>query len=239
MLFKLQHNSFLLVEHAYDVTPDGQRFIVMKPVEPPPTQINVVTGWMDELRQRVPWQARGEGRGDGRSGSSSVVPGNQRALDSPVETLVRAVGRPSWPNASDIRFRYFFPPSLPSRSLRWKRPASEPVWQPSRRASVRLGPCEHRPTFRSALDRRGGHLIGSGVSHGVGARGLLPLASPNTPSSARRRPCAGRGTSRCVCETQVWARLMVQSRRCGSKARSRSPGLETLAGGPGAPHQLL
>ena len=42
-LFKLQHNAFLLVEHAYDVTPDGQRFIVMKPVEPPPTQINVVT----------------------------------------------------------------------------------------------------------------------------------------------------------------------------------------------------
>jgi hypothetical protein len=54
MLFKLQHNSFLLVEHAYDVTPDGQRFIVMKPVEPPPTQINVVVGWLEELRQRVP-----------------------------------------------------------------------------------------------------------------------------------------------------------------------------------------
>jgi dipeptidyl aminopeptidase/acylaminoacyl peptidase len=53
-LFRLQHNTFLMVEHAYDVTPDGQRFLVMKPVEPPPTQVNVVLGWREELERLVP-----------------------------------------------------------------------------------------------------------------------------------------------------------------------------------------
>jgi eukaryotic-like serine/threonine-protein kinase len=53
-LFETELNTFLAVNRAYDVTPDGQRFLVMKRVEPPPTQINVVLGWLDELRQRVP-----------------------------------------------------------------------------------------------------------------------------------------------------------------------------------------
>ena len=41
----------------YDVTPDGQRFVMLKPVESEtsaPTQINVVLNWFEELKQRVP-----------------------------------------------------------------------------------------------------------------------------------------------------------------------------------------
>jgi serine/threonine protein kinase/Tol biopolymer transport system component len=43
----------------YDVSPDGQRFLMLKPTEPEqvqaaPTQINVVTNWFEELKRRVP-----------------------------------------------------------------------------------------------------------------------------------------------------------------------------------------
>jgi WD40 repeat protein len=41
----------------YDVSPDGQRFLMLKPVESAvaaPTQINVVLNWFEELKQRVP-----------------------------------------------------------------------------------------------------------------------------------------------------------------------------------------
>jgi serine/threonine-protein kinase len=41
----------------YDVSPDGQRFLMLKPVEsqtPPPTQINVVLNWFDELKKKLP-----------------------------------------------------------------------------------------------------------------------------------------------------------------------------------------
>ena len=41
----------------YDVSPDGQRFLMLKPVESQtsaPTQINVVLNWFEELRRRVP-----------------------------------------------------------------------------------------------------------------------------------------------------------------------------------------
>jgi hypothetical protein len=40
-----------------DVSPDGQRFLMLKPTsaqEAVPTQINVVLNWFEELRQRVP-----------------------------------------------------------------------------------------------------------------------------------------------------------------------------------------
>jgi len=53
-LFRTERNAFLWVEHSYDVTPDGQRFLVMKAVEPRPTQINVVLGWLDELKTLLP-----------------------------------------------------------------------------------------------------------------------------------------------------------------------------------------
>ena len=39
-----------------DIAPDGQRFLMIQPVEPeqPPTQINVVLNWFEELKRRVP-----------------------------------------------------------------------------------------------------------------------------------------------------------------------------------------
>jgi len=41
----------------YDVSPDGQRFLMLKPIEQAqaaPTQINVVLNWFEELKQKVP-----------------------------------------------------------------------------------------------------------------------------------------------------------------------------------------
>ncbi len=41
----------------YDVSPDGQRFLMLKPTEQAqtaPTQINVVLNWFEELKQKVP-----------------------------------------------------------------------------------------------------------------------------------------------------------------------------------------
>jgi Tol biopolymer transport system component len=40
----------------YDVSPDGQRFLMLKPGErdPAPTQINVVANWFEELKRKVP-----------------------------------------------------------------------------------------------------------------------------------------------------------------------------------------
>lgn len=41
----------------YDVSPDGQRFLMLKSTEqaqPAPTQINVVLNWFEELKQKVP-----------------------------------------------------------------------------------------------------------------------------------------------------------------------------------------
>jgi hypothetical protein len=40
----------------YDVTADGQRFVMVNTVteSPKPAQINVVLNWTEELKQRVP-----------------------------------------------------------------------------------------------------------------------------------------------------------------------------------------
>jgi eukaryotic-like serine/threonine-protein kinase len=40
----------------YDVSPDGQRFLMLKPTEQAqaPTQINVVLNWFEELKEKVP-----------------------------------------------------------------------------------------------------------------------------------------------------------------------------------------
>lgn len=38
----------------YDVSSDGQHFLMLKPVDaPPPTQINIVLNWFEELRQKL------------------------------------------------------------------------------------------------------------------------------------------------------------------------------------------
>ena len=40
---------------SYDITPDGERFVMMKKVELEPlTQINVVLNWFEELKRLVP-----------------------------------------------------------------------------------------------------------------------------------------------------------------------------------------
>ena len=41
----------------YDVSPDGERFLMLKPVESQataPTTINIVLNWFEELKARVP-----------------------------------------------------------------------------------------------------------------------------------------------------------------------------------------
>jgi hypothetical protein len=41
----------------YDVSPDGQRFLMLKPAESQttaPTQINVVLNWFEELKKKIP-----------------------------------------------------------------------------------------------------------------------------------------------------------------------------------------
>jgi hypothetical protein len=40
----------------YDVSPDGQRFLMLKSADaaPRPEQINVVLNWFEELKQRAP-----------------------------------------------------------------------------------------------------------------------------------------------------------------------------------------
>jgi hypothetical protein len=44
----------------YDVSPDGQRFLMLKPTEQAqaPEQINVVLNWFEELKRRVPAGAK-------------------------------------------------------------------------------------------------------------------------------------------------------------------------------------
>jgi hypothetical protein len=39
---------------AYDVTPDGQRFLLAKTAGQGPQEINIVLNWFEELKQKVP-----------------------------------------------------------------------------------------------------------------------------------------------------------------------------------------
>jgi Tol biopolymer transport system component len=56
MLFEGQYVPTPLTGPYYDVSPDGQRFLMLKPAEreQAPTQINVVLNWFEELKRRVP-----------------------------------------------------------------------------------------------------------------------------------------------------------------------------------------
>ena len=58
MLFEGQYQSLPTISTPnYDVSPDGQRFLMLKPTEQAqaaPTQINVVLNWFEELKRRVP-----------------------------------------------------------------------------------------------------------------------------------------------------------------------------------------
>jgi Tol biopolymer transport system component len=57
MLFEGRYEPGPVQIDNYDVSPDGQRFLMLKPSEQAqaaPTQINVVLNWFEELRQKVP-----------------------------------------------------------------------------------------------------------------------------------------------------------------------------------------
>jgi eukaryotic-like serine/threonine-protein kinase len=57
VLFERQYVPTPLTSPDYDVSPDGQRFLMLKSIESAgsaPTQINVVLNWFEELKQKVP-----------------------------------------------------------------------------------------------------------------------------------------------------------------------------------------
>jgi Tol biopolymer transport system component len=56
LLFEGQYWTTGLTPIHYDVSPDGQRFLMIKPgaQEASATQINVVLNWFEELKRRVP-----------------------------------------------------------------------------------------------------------------------------------------------------------------------------------------
>jgi hypothetical protein len=56
MLFEGHYEPTLATKANYDVTPDGQRFLMVKANEQniSATQINVVLNWFEELKQKVP-----------------------------------------------------------------------------------------------------------------------------------------------------------------------------------------
>ena len=56
MLFEGRYVPTNVALPYYAVTPDGQRFLMVKDSGPAqaPTQINVVLNWFEELKQKVP-----------------------------------------------------------------------------------------------------------------------------------------------------------------------------------------
>ena len=60
-LFEGQYAASLALLPNYDVTADGQRFLMIKPVKPSQARaqtINVVLNWPEELRRRVSPETR-------------------------------------------------------------------------------------------------------------------------------------------------------------------------------------
>ena len=57
MLFQGPYEKAPIPVSDYDISPDGQRFLMVKSSEQTqaaPTQINVVLNWFEELKQKVP-----------------------------------------------------------------------------------------------------------------------------------------------------------------------------------------
>ena len=57
MLFEARYELSPVQTTNYDVSRDGQRFLMLKPTDQgqtAPTQINVVLTWFEELKRRVP-----------------------------------------------------------------------------------------------------------------------------------------------------------------------------------------
>jgi eukaryotic-like serine/threonine-protein kinase len=61
ILFEGRYERTPATGHNYDVSPDGQRFLMLEPSEQEvaaPTQINVVLNWCEELKRRVPTEKK-------------------------------------------------------------------------------------------------------------------------------------------------------------------------------------
>jgi hypothetical protein len=56
LLFEAPFDDGKMGTAGYDISLDGQRFLMVQPteLEPPRTQIHVVLNWFQELKQRVP-----------------------------------------------------------------------------------------------------------------------------------------------------------------------------------------
>jgi hypothetical protein len=56
MLFERRYETAQVPTDNYDVSPDGQRFLMVKPSEQEsvPTQIKIALNWFEELNQKVP-----------------------------------------------------------------------------------------------------------------------------------------------------------------------------------------
>ena len=53
---KLLFKAPSIIASGYGITPDGQRFVMIEEGEhsTPPTQLNIVLNWFEELKFRVP-----------------------------------------------------------------------------------------------------------------------------------------------------------------------------------------
>ena len=54
LLFEGNYQRSLATIAFYDITPDGQRFVMVQQVGQEATQINFVLNWFEEMKQRVP-----------------------------------------------------------------------------------------------------------------------------------------------------------------------------------------
>ena len=56
LLFQGSYERTATISPEYDVTADGQRFLMVQPLEQrsPPTEFNVVLNWFEELKRLVP-----------------------------------------------------------------------------------------------------------------------------------------------------------------------------------------
>jgi hypothetical protein len=60
MLFEGQYQLLDLSTPNYDVSSDGQRFLMLKAAEQAEsaTQINIVLNWFEELKQKIPMEKK-------------------------------------------------------------------------------------------------------------------------------------------------------------------------------------
>ena len=47
-----------VADRSHDVGPDGRHLLIMGPREETTTRLEVITGWMDEVRRKAPAQTR-------------------------------------------------------------------------------------------------------------------------------------------------------------------------------------